>query len=357
MQATLQRGTVVEQLFDTPWRFEFFQAVRLLVAWLGRQGIPPEQALVDHVWFENCLSFAYAPSQIAALDASDAQQIHVTPAFMGLLGIHGTLPYHYTERIAAHQCATKDEAPRAFFDMFSNRAVAQSYLAWRKHRVEHAGRDGADGFLPLLLSLAGFRPGTAAIQDETIAQFAGAAMHRPVPPDVLRAMLASYLGVPVTIDESVGAWIPLEKKERCALGGLNAVLGNNTLLGARSWRPDLHAQIRIGPLDRTAFDDLLPGGGRAQALDQLLRLFGSPTVTYDVRLTLKAAEINPLCLSGNLARLGLDTYLVAATETRNRSDMRYRVTPLAPLPPLPESSRAANDQPGLWKRPHQVDPS
>jgi len=350
MQATLQRRTVIGQLQDAPWRFDFFQAVRLLVEWLGQQGIPPDQALVDHVWFENCLSFASAPSQIAALDASDPLHIHLTPAFMGFLGAHGTLPQHYTERIAAHQSATKDDAPRAFFDMFSNRALAQFYTAWRKHRVEHAGRDGADGFLPLLLSLAGMRAGATAIDDATIAKFAGATLQRPVPPDILRGILGDYLGLPLAIDETVGAWIHLHEHERCALGGINAALGHTTLLGKRSWRPDLHAQLRIGPLDRAAFDSLLPDGARAQALAQLLRLFGNPTLTYVVRLVLKAAEINPLCLSGHLARLGQDTFLVGATETRDRGDMCYRLAPLAPLPPLP-APRPARSPPGL--RPHR----
>lgn len=336
MSCTQQRGNVVQALLDAPYRFEFFQAVRLLVEWLAQKGIAPERALLDHVLFENALSFTFAPAQIAALsvDTGEALQVRLTPAFMGFLGVNGTLPVHYTETIYAYQTATRDEAPRAFLDMFSSRALALFYLAWRQHRVEHD-----DAFLPQLLNLAGFQPGAGgAIGDETIAQYAGVLVQRPVPPDVLARMLSDQLGLPLVIDESIGSWINLAEKEQCALGQQNAGLGNDTLLGDRSWRPDLRAQIRIGPLCREQFEDALPGGTSAHVLEQLLRLFGNPTLSYDVRLTLKAEDIQPMRLSGGTApaaRLGQDSFLVSQTEDSDRSDMSYRITLLDPLPPLP----------------------
>jgi type VI secretion system protein ImpH len=357
MSATQRRRTVVEHLLDEPYRFQFFQAVHLLVEWLVEQGIAPDRALTEHILFENNLALSFAPGQIAALRAGrgqppvtegeliqaleedDALQIRITPAFMGFLGNSGTLPFHYTERVAAHLSATRDEAPRAFLDMFSNRALAQFYMAWRKHRVEHAGTVGEDGFLPLLLSFAGFRPDDSkcdddGAEDEMIALYAGVLMQRPVPPSVLARMLSDYLGVPLDIDESVGQWIELGEEEQCSLGGRNSVLGNNTILGERSLRPDLGARIRVGPLSRAAFERFLPGGDSALALLRLLRLFGSQTISYEVRLTLRAQDIGPLCLSGaggRPVRLGQDSFLVTETGEADRNDMSYRLTPLPPL--------------------------
>jgi type VI secretion system protein ImpH len=357
MSATQRRRNVIEHLLDEPYRFQFFQAVHLMVEWLEGQGIAPDRALTEHILFENNLALSFAPGQIAALRAGhgrppvtegeliqalaedDALQIRITPSFMGFLGGSGTLPVHYTERVGAHLSATRDEAPRAFLDMFSNRALAQFYLAWRKHRVEHAGTAGEDGFLPLLLSFAGFRTDHGKVdddgfEDEMIALYAGVLMQRPVSPPVLVRMLSEYLDVPLAIDESVGQWIELGKEEQCSLGGLNAVLGNNTILGERSLRPDLGARIRIGPLSREQYDRFLPGGESALALLQLLRLFGSQTVSYEVRLTLKAEYIGPLCLSGagvRPVRLGQDSFLVIAPAEADRDDMSYRVTPLPPL--------------------------
>jgi len=153
--------------------------------------------------------------------------------------------------------------------------------------------------------------------------------------------------VPLALDESIGSWIALHEQEQCSIGKINAMLGNDTLLGDRSWRPDLRARIRIGPLDRQAFDNLLPCGAGARALERLLCLFGNPTISYDVRLILKAAEVKPMCLAGGAtppARLGQDSFLVAATETRDRGDMFYRMTPLAPLPPLAARAAASSEQ-------------
>ncbi len=345
MRATLPRRTVIEHLQEEPWRFDFFQAVRLLVEWLGQQGIAPERALTEHLFFENSLSLSFAPAQVATLAVTDdaPPRIRLTPAFMGFLGAKGTLPHHYTERIGNHQWSTKDEAPRAFLDLFSNRTLAQFYTAWCKHRIEHPDSAGKDGFLALLLSLAGFQPGAgdedeSRIGDELIAYYAGPALQQPMPPGMLGRLLADYLRVPVFIDEATGAWIDLDASEQCALGQMNAHVGSNTLLGDSSWRPDLHARICIGPLHRDAFDHLLPGTERARALARLLHLFGNPTVTYDVRLTLKGEDITPMCLSGGAtrpARLGQDSFLVAAPGGSDRSDLVYRIRLLEPLPPLP----------------------
>jgi type VI secretion system protein ImpH len=337
MSCTQQRGTVVQALLDEPYRFEFFQAVRLMVEWLGQSGIAPERALTEHVLFENVLSFSFAPAQIAEVGADEETlEVRFTPAFMGFLGVNGTLPFHYTERIYAYESTTHDEAPRAFLDMFSNRALALFYMAWCKHRVEHLGAE--DGFLSLLLNFAGFQRGAGTLDDAVIARYAGVLVQRPVPPDVLASVLADYLRVPLVIDETTGCWMTLNRPEQCALGLQNAVLSTNAMLGERSWRPDLRAEIRIGPLSRQQFDASLPGGDSARVLAQLLRIFGNPTVSYDVRLILKAAEINPMQLSGGAAqsaRLGQDSFLVSQTEDLDRSDMTYRITLLEPLPPLP----------------------
>lgn len=378
MQAMQRRRTVVERLLDEPYRFQFFQAVHLVVEWLAEQGIAPERALTEHILFENSLSLRFAQGQIEslrvghgeqpateaamrkALAEDDALKVRITSAFMGFLGNSGTLPYHYTERIGAHWWETRDEAPRAFLDMFSNRVLAQFYTAWRKYRVEQARPDGEDGFLPLLLSFAGFRPdpGNEAadkISDEAIASYAGVLLQSPLSAVVLARLLSEYLSVPLNIDEWTGEWVELRAAEQCSLGGRNAVLGNNTILGERSLRPDLGARVRIGPLSRETFERFLPGGDSARALARLLRLFGNPTVSYEVRLTLKAADIGPLCLNGDGSRpvrLGQDSFLVTTTGAKDRSDMSYRVTPLSPLPPLPPlpPSRGTASKAPPWQK-------
>lgn len=366
MPAAMRQNSVIKRLLDEPYRFQFAQAVSLIVRWLGEHGVPPERALLDCLRFENSLSFAFPPGEVEAmvvvaedrllteeslvqtLHSGQMPQFRITPSFMGFLGEAGALPFHYTERVAAYQSLSKDESPRAFLDLFSTRALSLFYEAWYKHRVELSIVDGTDAYLPLLLNLAGFRPGVevndaADIRDETIALYAGVLQQRPVPPVVLARVLTSFFQAPVAVEESVGFWSDLEPQEQCALGGVNAALGSNTILGARSWRPDLGARLSIGPLTRTQFDGFLPGATAALALAKMLTLFGDQMVTYEIRLVLQAEDVRQICLGGpddSGTRLGLDSFLVTAAITGNRTDMSYNI---APMGRLPARQRHAND--------------
>lgn len=360
MPAALHRKSVIQRLLDEPYRFEFAQAVNLIVTWLGQHGVSRDRALLDHLRFENSLSLSFPPGQIEsmvavgeddiasetdlgqALLAEQTLHFRFTPTFMGFLGANGALPHHYTERIAAHEGLAKDEAPRAFLDVFSNRALALFYEAWRKNRVEQAIGYGTDAYLPLLLSLAGFQSSAASrdaegISDETVALYAGVLRQRPVPPVVLSQVLAGFLEVSVELEESVGSWSVLGLHEQCELGRINAVLGANTILGERSWRPDLGARLRIGPLSHEQFDRFLPGGNVSRALAAMLALYGDHTVTFEVRLILHAMDIRQICLGSPEPmgrRLGHDSFLISAASTDDRDDMSYHVKPMAQLQPI-----------------------
>jgi type VI secretion system protein ImpH len=340
---------LIERLLAEPQRFEFFQAVRLLLLWLGEQGVPQRRALERHLRFRSSLALGFPAGQVEAIALSPGlesvagapPQFDLTPTFMGLLGAHGALPAHFTERIAAWEATQSDVqlagAPRAFLDIFTTRMLALFYGAWRKYRVEHAVADGADGFLPLMLALAGFAPGGrhAAVDDATLARYAGVLKRRPASAVVLARVLSHHAGVPVALQEAVGHWDPLAVAERSALGGANAVLGQAAVLGERCWRPDLRVRVRIGPLKRADFERFLPRAAGARALCTLLGLFGAPTLIYEVVLVLARGELRPSRLAGGPQRLGRDSYLITAPVRQDRADMVYEMRPMPPLPATP----------------------
>ena len=390
---SLQRRTgtsVIERLLAAPQGFEFVQAVTILLRWLAERGIAPERALRDHLRFENSLHLGFPPSQIEALRLARAAteaasgtaadtvpdgalagapqglpqedgeqdlaglQFRMTPAFMGLLGAQGALPAHYTERLQQWQHANRDEAPRAFLDMFSGRMLALYYAAWRKYRVEYGVECGAecggeygaagrgDPFRAQLLALAGIA-GTEARQvgsgcggpEAVIAYFAGMLQQRPRSAAVLERLLAGYFDLPVVLEQAVGHWSRMDPHEQCALG-VQACLGENTMLGERSWRPDLRARLRIGPLSRDVFERFLPSGDMAAALRRILAWFAVPGVDFEVQLILRADEVGPSRLaaaSAPGARLGRDSFLVTAAAAADRADMRYLISTMAPLRP------------------------
>jgi type VI secretion system protein ImpH len=353
---------VIQRLLAEPQRFEFFQAVRLAIDWLGEHGVPRAKALDQHLRFTNSVSLGFPASQVETLqaqaDGRDADyqalehaareqqelQIRITPSFMGLLGAHGALPAHYTERIVAWQASEQDEAPRAFLDMLSNRMLALFYEAWRKHRVEQQMGQGIDAFQPLLLALAGFDHGVerhagdtpGEVRDDAIAFYAGLLHQRPMSSVTLGLVLSGYLGVPVKVQEAIGHWNPMALHEQCCLGVGNASLGEDTMLGPNSWRPDLRVRVSLGPLSKAGFDKLLPNGAGAATLKKLLCLLGEPTLAYEVELVLRASEVRPVCLVGGVepgSRLGRDSFMLSAPVQTNRTDMRYDVRPMEPLPP------------------------
>jgi type VI secretion system protein ImpH len=346
---------VIERLFAEPQRFEYFQAVRLLELWLKRNGVPHEGAVANFLRFQNSTSLNFPASQLEALQpepselARDARSlgealrraelkyIRITPAFMGVLGMAGSLPAHYTERIAAHQLAGKDEGPRAFLDTFSNRALALFYEAWRKYRLELKYQlNGKDTFLPLLLALAGvghtslqqrMDEGGDGLLDETLGYFCGAMMHRPTSAGCIARVLAEYFGQPVGLQQFIGNWYELPAAQQSTLGGANAVLGASAVVGARAWQRDLRLRLTVGPLDRAAFEDFLPGGKAARVLAKLLAMFTGLTLEYEIELVLRSADVQGLSLVAGHSggRLGWDSFLGDSAGARDRADVRYDI--------------------------------
>lgn len=341
---------VIGRLFEQPQQFELAQAVRLLLRWLGRRGVPPDAALSDILRFQNSLSLSFPASQIEAL-ASDADaagppasirpggaqlpRIVLTPAIMGLLGVAGTLPFHDTERIAAAQWRDKDDGPRAFLDLFSHRLVSLFCRAWGKYRLEYALDTGArDTQLPLLLALAGMRADTlesSGIAADVGAYYAGLLRTRPVSAAIMSRVLSHHFQVPVTLEQFVGCWDPIAPNRRSTLGGVNPTLGHSATLGVRLWRHDRRARLVIGPLDRATLERFLPQGTAARSLARLLMLFAEPMLEYELQLLLKPPCVRPLQLStrnhATSCRLGWDSFMPHNDGSVDRPAISYLLRP------------------------------
>lgn len=331
-----RHASVIQQLLDAPQRFECFQALRLLLAWLAGHGIDEHTALAKLIRFDNSVSLRFPASQVEALatggiaDADallhallsgNGQHLHLTPTFMGLLGCQGSLPSHYSERLAAHQYSERDNSPRAFLDLFSSRAVALFYQAWQKYRIEQAGH--SDDFLSRLLALAACRPGPDAA---VAGLYSGLLQQRAMSSIVMARILADHFGVPCHITEATGAMDVLAPREQTALGGDNAVLGRRALVGGRCRRPDLAVRLRLGPLTAQQHASFLPRAPGSQALRHMLMLFGQPLVRYDIVLVLRASDVRGLTLSATpQGGLGCNSFLGGETRPCDRDDMHYEM--------------------------------
>lgn len=346
---------VIERLFREPYRFDYFQAVRILELWLQRQRLAQPDAVNHFLRFENSTSLSFPASQLEAITtepreaAHDApalatavqnstlQYIRVRPAFMGLLSGNGVLPVHYTERIAEHEQRHKDDGPRAFLDALSNRSLALFYGAWKKYRLplRCQSRD-EDGFLPLLLDLAGL--GSRALRAHLHAHeaggvaaasagyFATSIRHRPVSSVQIARILSEHFGQRIHVEQFIGTWYGIQAAQQSRLGNRNATLGETAISGARVWQRDLRLRLVIGPLNAIEFSSFLPGGAAANAMRTLLALFTGPTLDYEVELVLRAADVRSVTLGDDHAgRLGWNAFLVEGPQGRDRRDVCYEM--------------------------------
>jgi type VI secretion system protein ImpH len=363
---------VIERLFREPYRFEYFQAVRMLELWLKRHGRPRHDAIAHdviahYVRFQNSTSLGFPASQLEAiypeprdlergahalgkaLQEARLSYIRVTPSFMGLLSATGVLPAHYTERIAEHQQRQSDEGPRALLDTFSNRSLALFYAAWRKYRLHIGYRPGGDACLPLLLAIGGLGQHAlrgrlagdsgGAVLDESLGYVAAAIRQRPASAVQMGRVLSEYFGQPIRIAQFVGAWYAVPDAQQTILGRPSAVLGKSAMAGVRVWQRDLRLRVTIGPLDHAGFSAFLPGGLAARALGSLLGLMAGVTFEYEVELILRGQDVPGTTLDPvPTGRLGWDSYLVTHTNTEtstatsterpDRNDVRYDLQPL-----------------------------
>jgi len=320
-------GGAIVDLLRQPQRYEFFQAVRLLVCWLAHQGIAPEHALGSLIRFRNSLGLAFPASEIEAIvpTTEGVPMVSVTPTLMGLLGVMGTLPLHYTERFAAWELAMRDEGPRAFLDLFSSRQVALFYRAWCKYRVRHLMESDLDRFQPLLLALAGVptrQDGMPGLEAASLARFAAPLRSRVVSADLIAGVLKAYFRVPLRVEQFTGRWDVLEPGQRTRLACNNCVLGEGATAGARLLRPELGIRIRLGPVDASVFERFLPGAPGAKALSALLDRFAVEVPYRELQVVLRREDVDGACLDGS-ARLGLDGFLCTRAGRRDRDDVCY----------------------------------
>ncbi|MBI1187743.1 MAG: hypothetical protein GC206_10530 [Alphaproteobacteria bacterium] len=194
--------TLVRRLWDRPYEFNFFQAVRLLQLLdeerqpVGRAGSPRREA----VRFRSAVTLAFPPATVLDLlgtmpgETPPDEPVARTPTvpggppvpiligpndppvliqpFLGLIGPSGVLPRHYTEWLIRHLRDFKGNekaAARDWFDLFVHRFTTLLYRSWEKYRYVLAYERGEqfdpvpDPFTLALLSIVGL--GTPGLRE------------------------------------------------------------------------------------------------------------------------------------------------------------------------------------------------
>lgn len=357
--------TIEELLYKEGYRFEFFQAVRLmeLKAAVGRGvgGTTPPQH--EPVRFRGLPSLSFPPSAIHELEkgTSERPTPSMTITFFGLLGVAGAMPRHYTELILRHEKESRGAevgALRDWFDLFNHRLVSLFYRAWRKYRfwLPFERREGnglePDAYTRCFSSLVGLgMPGLrdrlvaktrdpgfgqtprelARVDDKAIVYYGGLFAQRVHNAVSLEALLEDYFRLPVEVRQFQPQWLNLDDGNRSHLGeaGCNNALGIDTVAGQRVLDVQGRICIRVGPLTYEQFAKFLPDrsatpdGKACYRLGFLQRLYVGQEFEVDLQLVLRADEAPDCQLPESAAdgpQLGWNTWLFSQTPAADRDD-------------------------------------
>jgi type VI secretion system protein ImpH len=321
-------------LLREPYRFNFFQAVRLLERLLCERargdlagqryavGLdkPPEREIVR---FRSLPALSFPTSAVSQIrqplrdsgSSTDSLPLEMTVAFLGLTGPSGILPYHYTT-LLLQRLRDKDFSLRDFLDLFNHRLVSFYFRAWEKYRLPFAyerskldpHNQEADLATRGLYCFVGLGTGglrnCLEIDDEAFLFYSGHFAHFPRSAIALECLLTDYFELTITVQQLQGQWLYLQEGDRARMPspefpkGLNNQVGVNLVAGDRVWDVQSKFRLRVGPLTYAQFARFMPNGDRLRPLCQLTRFYVGPELEFDVQLILQPAEV-PWCQLGS----------------------------------------------------------
>jgi type VI secretion system protein ImpH len=338
-----EMGDLSERLFQTPFRFDFFQAVRLLErlahfikgggeqgalnstpqafgGLVGQDNLPEQEA----VRFRSQPSLSFPASAIVQMrplrggDKIDAPAanadspakpetlVEMVVSFLGITGPSGVLPHHYTAMLL-RRIRAKDFSLRDFLDLFHHRAISLFYRSWVKYRLPFAyERSRLDPqtqqdlitwgiYCVAGMGTRGLR-GRLDVDDVAFLYYSGHFAHLQRSASVLESLLTDYFDMPIRVLQLQGQWLLLGDDQTVMPGpahpgGLNNQLGVNLVVGERVWNVQSKFRIQLGPLTYAQFKRFMPSGDALRPLCQLTRSFVGPEFDFDVQLLLRAEEV------------------------------------------------------------------
>jgi type VI secretion system protein ImpH len=311
-----------QELADEPYRFEFFQAVRLLEKVfperraVGREALPHEEI----VRFRSRMSLGFPASEIHEFadsfdDHNDRQKLEMFINFMGMVGVSGVMPVHYTELIM-ERVRYRDTAMWMFMDIFTHRSVSMFFRAWEKYRFPVSYERGEDDFTAFLFDFTGLGTkgmrGRMDLADESLLPYGGLIAQKPHSATALGNILSDYFRVKAKILQFFGQWLDLDGASITKLGQANSGLGTTAIIGARVWEQQSKFRIVLGALTFNEFQAFLPSGTAYKPLQSIVRFMHGAEFDFDVQLILQAKQVPSTILTTRAKRrpmLGWTSYL------------------------------------------------
>ncbi len=289
------------------------------------------------------IRLAFATSDVAQLELhEDGRPPSVSVNVLGLLGPEGPMPLHITrwtmQRLSNRWFAGGDSGATAdtsfvdFVNLLQHRLMALYWRAWADARPDIQVAHGEGGRISALArSLAGVglpetRTGDNRIDGPKLHHATSLAQEAHSP-ERLTSYLESVIGVPVRLEEFVGAWIEIPDHLQTRLGGQFAGLGTEAVAGGRVFDRQSRAELRVGPLTQAEFIAFLDDPERWDRLRHAVIFASGKDLEFSLRLVLAAGEA-PAAKLGE-ARLGRTSWL-APDPDREYDDLCFANIAAAP---------------------------
>jgi type VI secretion system protein ImpH len=331
--------TFLSDVSREPYRYDFYQTLRrleCLYAQKPRWGTAL-RPVDEPVRLGQDPDLSFAPAPLASLElGKDGAPPRLQVRLFGLLGPNGPLPIHITEYARHRLRSAADPTLSRFLDVFQHRFIALLYRAWAQAQP-HVNRDRADQdqYLTYIGAFIGIAPPPLRRRD-TVPDLAklfhvGTLARHVRDADGLGAIVRQFFRVPARIEEFVGHWLYLERRDRTCLGPESKTLGVSAVIGARVWDHQSKFRIHLGPLTLAQYESFLPVKGDAgtdgrplatplRKLVDWVRFYLCYELDWDVRLLLQRAEVPALRL-GVKGQLGWTTWLGTRRSTADAGDL------------------------------------
>ena len=292
----------------------------------------------------------HAPGEMVADFKHQETPAEMTVNFLGLAGGLGALDIPTTESVLRQQ-SRNDQPFRDFLDIFNHRLVSLLYRIRKHHRVGlGVMTPGEDQMSRHLYSLIGLGTpnlqGRMQVRDRALLHYAGILAQSPRSMVGLERILSDYFGVEVKGRQFNGRWCELEETEWTRLGasGQNQRLGRDTVVvGTRIWDQAARFEIELGPLSLAQFVDFLPTNWSFGVLCDLIRFYVKDQFEFSIRLILNADEVPGTELKSPHSELSWTSWLGAGEHKVGGQKGPQRAPENPYITISPESLRAESE--------------
>lgn len=267
--------SVISLLHTQPHRFDFYQAVRVLEACApGRSLLGGGSHDVLQIRSHVTLSPVGTDIQHLTPGRFPQEPTTLTVNFLSIAGIHGPLPTPYTEMLL-DQKRRQRTGMQDFLDIFNHRLAALWYqsrvalcpgVAWKRPEHTTAGK--------IVFDLVGLNT-QRHTSDEVCEKSAPLTFpalfwsQKRSASDLVRIIQNVFQVPAVRLVSNQGRWMEGDLAEATRLGRAFHRLGQETILGTRSWSQSYGIRLHLLNLTWAQYQALLPGGSQ---IDNLLAL-------------------------------------------------------------------------------------